>query len=134
MIFRARPQAFDIHTEEVDGQDLRAVHFTAQRLVEAVRQGAGPAFLICHTYRFRGHHVGDISRAYYRTKEEEQEWATERDPIQMLADRLIAERLTEQQVLDQIQAHVAAEISAGLQFAQEAAYPQADEVDQHVYA
>jgi pyruvate dehydrogenase E1 component alpha subunit len=130
----ARPRAFDIHTEEVDGQDLGAVYFTAQRLVEAARQGAGPAFLICHTYRFHGHHVGDISRAYYRSKEEEKEWTAERDPIQLLADWLIAEDLTEQQVLDQIQANVAAELTDGLQFAQEAAYPQADEVDQHVYA
>src|SRR6266853_1204174 len=29
-----RPQAFGIHTEEVDGQDVRAVYAAAQRLVE----------------------------------------------------------------------------------------------------
>ena len=130
---RDRPQAFNIHTEEVDGQDVRAVYVTAQRLIERVREGDGPAFLIGHTYRYHGHHVGDIDRSYYRPKEEEQEWATKRDPLNLLADWLIVENLTEQRVLDQIQADVEAEIAVGLRFAQEAAYPQTDEVNQHVY-
>ena len=41
----------------------------------------GPAFLLCNTYRYRGHHVGDIDREYYRSKQEEQHWMAERDPI-----------------------------------------------------
>ena len=42
--------------------------------------GDGPAFLQFKTYRYHGHHVGDIARAYYRPKAEEQEWVTQRDP------------------------------------------------------
>src|SRR2546425_8452321 len=56
----ARARAFGILTEEVDGQDIRAVYDTASRLVERARRGEGPAFMLCHTYRFFGHHVGDI--------------------------------------------------------------------------
>ena len=40
------------------------------------------------TYRYHGHHVGDIDRAYYRKKEEEELWVTERDPIDLLASRI----------------------------------------------
>src|SRR5437588_5135540 len=54
----ARPRAFAIQTEEVDGQDVRAVYAAAQRLVERARRGEGPAFILCHTYRYHGHHVG----------------------------------------------------------------------------
>src|SRR2546427_3790218 len=41
----ARAKAFGILTEEIDGQDVRAVHATAQRLVKRARQGEGPAFM-----------------------------------------------------------------------------------------
>jgi pyruvate dehydrogenase E1 component alpha subunit len=132
--FTARPQAFGIHTETVDGQDVRAVFAAAQRLVERARRGEGPAFLLCHTYRYRGHHVGDINRSYYRSKDEEQEWLTHRDPLKLLAGWLLAHKLTEQAVLDQIQTQVISEIEAAAQFALNAPYPDVSQVDQHVYA
>jgi pyruvate dehydrogenase E1 component alpha subunit len=130
----ARPKAFGILTEEVDGQDVQAVYGVTRRLVERARQGEGPAFLLCHTYRYRGHHVGDINRSYYRSKEEEQEWMVRRDPLKTLADWLIGQNLTDQSVLDQIQASVKAEIDAGVDFAINAPYPDVSEVDQHIYA
>src|ERR1700731_3064225 len=64
----ARGTAFGIPAETVDGQDVRAVHATASRLVDRARSGAGPSFVLCNTYRYRGHHVGDINREYYRAK------------------------------------------------------------------
>ena len=81
----ARAKSFGILSEEVDGQDIRAVYATAQRLVNRARQGDGPAFMLCNTYRYLGHHVGDIQRSYYRSKEEEEYWMTERDPLKLLA-------------------------------------------------
>src|SRR5438128_11775771 len=50
----ARGAAFGVHAEGVDGQDVRAVYATAQRLVERARKGEGPAFLVCDTYRYHG--------------------------------------------------------------------------------
>ena len=128
-----RPQAFGIQTELVDGQDVRAVNETAKRLVERARQGEGPAFLQCNTYRYYGHHVGDISRSYYRSKEEEQEWRETRDPLKILADWLVGQGLA-QGTLDQINTEARAEIKAGAEFALHAPYPDVSEVDQHVYA
>ena len=128
-----RPRAFGIKAEIVDGQDVRAVHATATRLVERVRQGEGPAFIQCDTYRYYGHHVGDISRSYYRAKEEEQEWRETRDPLQVLADWLLDQGIA-QEILDQIVEEAKAEIEAGAEFALHASYPDLSEVDQHVYA
>ncbi len=130
----ARGRAFGIHTQVVDGQDARAVFATARSLVERARRGEGPAFLECRTYRYYGHHVGDISRTYYRSKAEEQEWLTQRDPLKILAEWLVGQKLTDQTVLDQIQKQVQDEIGAGVQFALDAPYPDASEVDQDVYA
>lgn len=130
----ARAAAFGLHAVEVDGQDVRAVYHTALRLVERARRGEGPAFLLCHTYRYHGHHVGDINREYYRSKEEEQQWRTERDPLKLLSDWMIAEGLAEAGLFEQIEAQVRAEIATGVQFALAAPYPSTKEVDQHVYA
>src|SRR5262249_22064993 len=132
--FSARAAAFDIFNTEVDGQDVLAVNAAAMQMSERARRGDGPAFLLCNTYRYRGHHVGDINRSYYRSKEEEQEWMMQRDPIARLADWMIAKRLTERSVLDRIHADVQAEIEAGAQFARDAPFPDVSEVTQHVYA
>src|SRR5215469_11505633 len=84
----ARPRAFGIETAEVDGQDVMAVQAAAAAAVARARAGQGPSFLLCHTYRHRGHHVGDVDRSYYRSREEEDSWLRDRDPIALLAARL----------------------------------------------
>lgn len=129
-----RPRAFGMHTEVVDGQNVRVVYEAAKRLVERARRGEGPAFLICETYRYRGHHVGDIDRSYYRTKEEELDWETNRDPLKTLTEWLIDKDLCDQQTLDQIQKEVEKEVVAGVEFALNAPYPDESEVNLHVYA
>ena len=43
----ARPEAFGIPVESVDGQDVQKVYEVMQRLVERARRGEGPAFLEC---------------------------------------------------------------------------------------
>ncbi len=129
----ARAKAFGIHIEIVDGQDVQLVYATMQRLVERARRGEGPAFLQCDTYRYYGHHVGDINRTYYRPKEEEQEWMTNRDPLKTLGERLIAQKLTDRNVLAQIDREVQAEVEQGVKFALEAPFPDVKEVDEDVY-
>jgi pyruvate dehydrogenase E1 component alpha subunit len=129
-----RAAGFGIPGEAIDGQDVRKVYATAKQIVNRVRGGAGPAFLVCNTYRFHGHHVGDVKRDYYRSKEEEQMWKTERDPVKILADWLTAEKLADRAALDKIYAEVDAEIKEAVKFAIDAPYPSVDKVDQDVYA
>jgi pyruvate dehydrogenase E1 component alpha subunit len=130
----ARATAFGIPAESVDGQDVRAVYQTAKRVVERTRAGGGPAFLLCHTYRFHGHHVGDINREYYRSKQEEQIWKTERDPVKLLADWLISQNFADRAALEKINAEVLSEMTKAVQWAIAAPYPALDKVDQDVYA
>jgi pyruvate dehydrogenase E1 component alpha subunit len=130
----ARPKAFGLAAESVDGQDVRAVNEAARRLVERARAGEGPAFLLCNTYRYFGHHVGDINREYYRSKQEEQKWKMERDPIKILAGWLIVQGLADAGSLESIDAEVRAEMKEAVAFALAAPYPKPDEVDQDVYA
>src|ERR1700719_1497478 len=112
-----RAAGFGLQPESVDGQDVRAVYGVAKKLVDRARAGEGPAFLLANTYRFTGHHVGDVSRQYYRAKQEEQQWKGERDPLKVLSDWLLSENLATQTQLDEIQAQAKSEIDAAVAFA-----------------
>jgi acetoin:2,6-dichlorophenolindophenol oxidoreductase subunit alpha len=130
----ARAAAFGLQSEAVDGQDVRAVYATGRRLVDRARSGGGPSFLVCNTYRYTGHHVGDINREYYRSKEEEKHWKTERDPIKLLGDWLIGQGLADSVQFSRIQSEVESEMKKAVEFAVAAPYPGIAEVEQDVYA
>jgi pyruvate dehydrogenase E1 component alpha subunit len=129
-----RGTAFGVHAESVDGQDVRAVYDVAARLVARARSGEGPALLLCNTYRYTGHHVGDISREYYRSKKEEQEWKSKRDPIAILGDWLVSEKLAGADALQAIEKEVRAEMLSAVEFAVSAPYPSPEQAEQDVYA
>lgn len=131
MLSRAR--AFGVHAEEVDGQDVRAVYETTERSVSRARDGLGPVFLVCHTYRYGGHHVGDLERSY-RTRDEEQQWATQRDPLRKLSGWLIQDGLVNDNVFEKIEAEVRTDMETAVEFAVNAPYPGVNEVEQYVYA
>lgn len=130
---RARPAAFGIPVEEIDGQDIRQVVSAAQRAVERARHGQGPSFIICDTYRYSGHHVGDINRAYYRSKEEEEHWKAERDPLKQARDWLTADMHAPDSIFEEIEKRLNEEIRLGVEFALSAPYPDASEVTENVY-
>ena len=129
-----RPKAFGVHTVEVDGQNVLEVYNATQDLVARARQGKGPSFLLCNTYRFMGHHVGDIDRTFYRPKEEEEFWKTKRDPITLFGDSLIEHELCNKALLDDIQERVYVDIEAAVSFALDAPFPKSEEVNRHVYS
>jgi TPP-dependent pyruvate/acetoin dehydrogenase alpha subunit len=130
----ARATAFGLQAETVDGQDVREVYTTAARLVDGARRASGPSLLVCNTYRYTGHHVGDINREYYRSKEEEKHWKTERDPITLLADWLIEQKLADSEQLSGIRRELESEIQKAVEFAVAAPYPGIAEVEGDVYA
>src|ERR1700722_5457096 len=129
-----RATAFGIEAASVDGQDVRAVNEVATRLIKRARSGGGPAFLQCDTYRYSGHHVGDINREYYRSKQEEHLWKTDRDPILVLAKWLIDQGYAEPAGLEAVTSEVRSIMEAAVKFAIAAPYPNVDEVEKHVYA
>jgi pyruvate dehydrogenase E1 component alpha subunit len=130
----ARAEAFAIPAEEVDGQDVRAVYEAAARAVDAARTGAGPSLIVCETYRYHGHHVGDVDRAYYRSREEEQEWRRARDPLERHAEWLMGTGLAEAADISGMESRVRRAVEEGVAAALAAAYPDEAEVATHVYA
>ena len=74
----ARGACFDIPSEAVDGMDVLAVRAAAQRAIARARGGDGPSFLVCTTYRYGGHHVGD--KQDYKDDADAKAWRL-KDPI-----------------------------------------------------
>jgi TPP-dependent pyruvate/acetoin dehydrogenase alpha subunit len=129
----ARAEAFGIEAHQVDGQDVLAVNALTTDLVARARKGEGPFFMELMTYRYHGHHVGDINREYYRSKEEEKDWKENRDPIIRFRAHLVKEGLATDAEIDALNAEVAADAEAAVAYALDAKYPDASEVDMHVF-
>jgi pyruvate dehydrogenase E1 component alpha subunit len=88
----------------------------------------GPAFLECHTYRWR-EHVGpnEDYLAGYRSVVELQMWK-EKDQVEAIGVRLLpAERA-------EIDMEIDTEIAAAVDFAESSPFPRPEEVLTHVYA
>ena len=128
-----RARAFGIEAHQVDGQDVLAVNKLATDLVARCRKGEGPFFIELMTYRYHGHHVGDINREYYRSKDEEKEWKENRDPITILGSYLTKEGIATEAELDAIRAEIKEDAAAAVEYALAAPYPDASEVDMHVF-
>jgi TPP-dependent pyruvate/acetoin dehydrogenase alpha subunit len=130
----ARAAAFGIPAEEIDGQDVLAVNDVARQAVARGRAGDGPSFVVADTYRYHGHHVGDVDRGYYRSKDEEAEWKTNRDPITRLGARLVDSGLSRPEELERVASEAEEEIAAAVQYALDAPFPAESEVTEDVYA
>lgn len=126
-----RVAAYGIQAEIVDGNNVIAVRTAAQEAVVRVRQGKGPSFIECKTWRHRGHFEGET--VVYRDKEEYNDWM-KRDPLLMLANALVKGSKTTQTQLDQLGAVIAAEIDAAVRFAEESPYPAPEDALNDIYA
>jgi pyruvate dehydrogenase E1 component alpha subunit len=129
----ARAEAFGIEAFQVDGQDVLAVNELTQQLVARCRRGEGPFFMELLTYRYHGHHVGDINREYYRSKEEERDWKNNRDPIIRMRGWMVEQGMITEAEIEAMNAEIKKEAEEAVAYALDAKYPDADEVDMHVF-
>ena len=127
----ARGAVFGMPVEEVDGMDAPSVQDAVSRAAARARAGAGPSFLVCHTWRFAGHHSGD--RQDYKDDEETRRWRA-RDPIPRLAARLRREGLADEATLAALDADAERIAAAAAAFARAAPEPSPDALSHHVFA
>ncbi|MDA7428771.1 thiamine pyrophosphate-dependent dehydrogenase E1 component subunit alpha [Primorskyibacter aestuariivivens] len=129
----ARAEAFGIEAHQVDGQDVLAVNALTQKLVERARKGEGPFFMELMTYRYHGHHVGDINREYYRSKDEEKDWKENKDPIIRFRSWLVEEGIASEDEIEAMNEEIKKDASDAVEYALNAKYPDESEVDMHVF-
>jgi TPP-dependent pyruvate/acetoin dehydrogenase alpha subunit len=116
-----RAPAYGLPAETVDGNDVLAVYAAAGRAVARARAGGGPTLLECLTYRQCGHSRSDPRT--YRSKAEEAEWAP-RDPLKLLAGRMLAEALTTEEALAGVEKEIGAAVDDAVAFAESSPAPE----------
>lgn len=127
-----KAESYRMPSESVDGMDVLAVSEAAIRAVTAIREGAGPRFLECRTYRYRAHSMYDPE--LYRKKEEVEEWKG-RDPIPAFEKHLTTDlSLLSEQDLDGIDREVTHELDDAVEFAEAGRPEPVEDLLRHVYA
>jgi acetoin:2,6-dichlorophenolindophenol oxidoreductase subunit alpha len=114
-----------------DGMDALAVYAAAGRAIARARAGEGPSLVVCATYRYLGHHVGDPLN--YRDKAEVEAWRA-KDPIARLQAQLVERRVLTAAEADAMRADVAAEIEEAVAFAKASPEPDPRTLAEDVYA
>jgi TPP-dependent pyruvate/acetoin dehydrogenase alpha subunit len=114
-----RARSYGLPAEQVDGNDVLAVHAAAEAAVAGMRKGGGPYFLECVTYRIEPH-CGIIPDE--REPGERESWS-ERDPIAMLQERLRDEDGVPEKELAAVDTSVQETIGHAVEYALSSPWP-----------
>ncbi len=120
-----RAAGYDMPGWTVDGNGVEAIYKVAEKAVKRAREGKGPSFIECKTYRWFGHWMGDPQP--YRTREEVKEWRENRDPLKMFREKLIANGDFTAKELDAIEKAAEEEAVAAKEYA--LSCPEPDPID-----
>lgn len=115
----------------VDGQDVDKVAEAMAVAVARARRGEGPTLIEMKTYRYSGHSRSDP--ATYRPAGELDAWL-KRDPIDILADRLVSESILAPGGLDQLKAETRDAVERATAEVLDSAAPDLGEILSHVGA
>ena len=121
-----RGKAYGIPGEAVDGMDVVAMKAAAEKAIAHCRAGKGPYILEAITYRYRGHSMSDPAK--YRTKEEVQKVRSERDPIDLLREKILEGGHADEAALKQIDREVKNIVSDAAEYAQNSPEPDLSEL------
>lgn len=130
----ARP--FGISAFRVNGNDVLKVYETAKEAVDSCREGRGPVFIECLTYRLRGH-VGpddNIQGAHQdiRPEEEIKRWQR-RDPIRNFRKYLLKNAIAENDELATIEQAAQEEVRDAHAFMKDSPHPKQKDIGKHVF-
>ncbi|MCF7990525.1 MAG: pyruvate dehydrogenase (acetyl-transferring) E1 component subunit alpha [Thiohalocapsa sp.] len=128
-IFR-KAESYRVPAESVDGMDVIAVEVAARRAAADIRDGAGPRFLECLTYRFRAHSMFDAQ--LYRDKAEVEAWK-QKGPILRFGQWMQETGMLDAAERDAMEADIAAELDEAVAFAEGGAAEPVEELTRDVY-
>lgn len=127
-----RAVAYGIEGITIQGNDIIEVINTTYEAVEKARRGEGPTIIEAMTYRWKGHSKSDAKK--YRTKEEEEDWRKNHDPIKLARERFIAAGVFTEDEADSLQQAAKKGIEEAVTFAENGPMPTAEALFEDVYA
>jgi TPP-dependent pyruvate/acetoin dehydrogenase alpha subunit len=129
-------KAFGIPTFRVNGNQVLKVFEAAQKAIALCRQGSGPVFMECLTYRLRGHVGPDDniqgSHTDIRPAKEVARWRR-KDPIPQFARFLLKKKMAKHSELDRIQRDAEEEVRRAHEYAKASPYPKPEEMGKYLF-
>lgn len=115
-----------------DGQSVLTVYDAVKTAVDRARAGKGPSLVEVVTYRFNEHSEGLRLATDYRDAALNESWL-KRDPVKLFRSHLIDNGIADAPVMDALEAEVAAEVDAAVQFTEDSPYPEPHVAFKDVY-
>lgn len=126
------PAAYHIPSQVVDGNDVAAVYEAARKAISEIRQGKGPYFLECKTYRWHKHFLSDYLMDL-RPPEELESWK-KKCPIKACETKLLQNGILTESGLEMIDGKVLSQVEEAIKYALESPYPQPWDALEDVYS
>ncbi|WP_256752572.1 thiamine pyrophosphate-dependent dehydrogenase E1 component subunit alpha [Mesorhizobium sp. Mes31] len=126
-----RAAAYSMPGVIVNGNIFSEVAEASHQAVARARAGEGPTLIESKTYRHRGHSKSDRNR--YRSKEEIEDWMSNRDPITLFESELREFGFIDDKGIEAIRDAVAQEIADGIEFAKASPSPDIGTIQDYVY-
>jgi TPP-dependent pyruvate/acetoin dehydrogenase alpha subunit len=125
-----KAQSYGLVAEAVDGMDVIAVETAARRASLAIRQGEGPRFLECRTYRFRAHSMFDAQ--LYRDKAEVEAWK-QKGPVLRFGQWMSESGMLHEDERSRIDAEIEQELGAAVAYAESGSWEPLADLTRDVY-
>ncbi len=127
---------FGVFSLKVDGNNVLDVYDASLKAVETCRNGEGPVFIECVTYRLRGH-VGPNdniqgTQTDIRSAQEVKAWK-EKDPVVNFEKHLLNNNVLEKKDIEEIKQAIEKEVSEAHDFSINSPYPKESELAHYVF-
>jgi len=126
----ARAAGYGMASVEIDGNDPLTVFRATREAADRARAGGGPTLIEAKTYRYYAHTSDDDDRLY-RSREEVETWRR-KDPVEIVKQYLIEQRLLPEALEESMEAGILEELATAVRQAEEA--PDPTDPYSHVYA
>ena len=117
---------------DVDGTNFFETNLAFKQAVERARRGKGPSLIVSNVVRLLPHSSSDDQRKYRTPKALEED--RKRDPMTILEDQCIREKLISAKEIEKIRAEVKAQVDADTEWAEGQEHPDGDTALDHIYS
>ena len=124
----------NIFNKQIDGNNITDLYNATHEAVQTIKNGQGPCFLECLTYRWLEHcgpnydnHIG------YRTEEEFKEWK-KRCPLHQLEKELKKKNILSDSLISQYEETITKEIESALQATKTSTFANLNILNDYLYA
>lgn len=123
-----------LYSSIIDGNDIMTVKKEMKKVLEHARNGEGPSFIECKTYRLKDHHnVTDGIEKGYRTLEEIKDWLS-KDPIIRYEEFLFNQGVLDMNAKQDIENRIKKEIDDAFDFAKQSELPKSKELEDGIWS